>query len=102
MATYLVLETVKKHINIDHNDDDEYLAILMDVTENSVEIEIGEPLSGLEDGEGNLPLRLVQAMEILIAHFYLVREPVALGVSAVKIPFTFEWLISPFKNYTVA
>jgi uncharacterized phage protein (predicted DNA packaging) len=101
MANYLVLETVKKHINIDFDDDDDYINILLDVVENAVEIEIGEDLSGLEDNDGNLPLRLIHAMEILIAHFYLVREPVTLGVSAVDVPFTFQWLIHPFRNFTI-
>jgi uncharacterized phage protein (predicted DNA packaging) len=101
MANYLELETVKKHINIDYDDDDDYINILMNVVENTIEIEIGESLSDLEDNEGDLPLRLIQSMEILIAHFYMIREPITLGVSAVEVPFTFKWLIHPFKNFTI-
>lgn len=57
----------------------------------------GMPLVG-----GVLPLGLKHALLFMIAHFYMLREPVTVGVSAVKIPFGFEALIAPYKNYTVA
>jgi hypothetical protein len=38
----------------------------------------------------------------MVGHFYMIREPVVIGVGVTKIPYTFETLIAPFKNWTVA
>jgi hypothetical protein len=51
---------------------------------------------------GVLPLPLKQAMLLMIGHFYMVREPIIIGVNATKIPYAFQFLIAPFKNYTLA
>ena len=102
MADYLELESVKKHLHVDFNDDDTYITGLMNMVENAVSIEIGENLINLIDVAGNLPLRLHQAMLLLIGHFYLIREPIIIGVSVTKIPYGFDWLIAPFKIYTIA
>jgi hypothetical protein len=49
-----------------------------------------------------IPRGLKQAMLLLLGHFYQVREPVIIGVNATKIPYAYEYLIAPYKNYTVA
>lgn len=49
-----------------------------------------------------LPKRLLQAAKLLLAYFYMVREPVVLGVSAVEVPFGFKYLIHFWKNWTIA
>ncbi|HLO59828.1 MAG TPA: head-tail connector protein [Bacteroidales bacterium] len=100
MATYTTLEEVKKHLNVDFTDDDTYIASLQDLVEELVAIDIGQPLSELEV-EDEIPKGLVHAMKIIIGHFYLVREPVSIGVNVVKIPFSYEYLIAPYKNYTI-
>ena len=115
MSKYIKLEDAKQHLRVDFYDDDAYIEGLISMVEMAVEIEIGDPaelkedeegdpisgLEALEDSEGNIPERLKQSMLLMLGHFYLVREPVVIGVSAVKIPYGFDWLIAPFKNWTI-
>ena len=56
----------------------------------------GMPLSA-----GTLPLMLHHAMLLMIGHFYMIREPVTIGVTVTEIPFAFKYLIAPYKNYTI-
>jgi len=56
----------------------------------------GMPLVG-----GVIPRPLYNAMLLMIGHFYMIREPVNFGVTANKIPYAFEFLIAPYKNYTI-
>ena len=48
-----------------------------------------------------LPLGLKQAMLLLVGHYYLIREPVMVGIGVTEIPFAYKYLISPWKNWTV-
>ena len=98
---YLDIFRVKDHLRVDFDDDDHYIYDLINMVEGIVSVEIGETLSDLEDGSGKLPPRLIQAMMLLIGHYYLIREPVVMGVAASKVPLGFEYLIAPYKNYTV-
>ena len=50
---------------------------------------------------GDLPLPLRQAMLLMLGHFYMLREPVTVGAAANQIPYGFDFLISPFKYYTI-
>jgi len=61
------------------------------------EVDTGLPLVG-----GLLNIELKQAMLLMIAHFYNVREPVLIGVGSAKIPYGFDFLIAKHKNYTIA
>ena len=72
-------------------------AFLSTDTDLTYKIYTGMPLES-----GVLPLPLKIAILFMIAHFYMVREPVIIGVSAVKVPFAIDYLIAPYKNYTVA
>lgn len=48
------------------------------------------------------PLALKHAMLLMVGHFYMLREPVIIGVNAMKIPYAFDFLIAPYKNWTIA
>ena len=48
-----------------------------------------------------IPLGLKHAMLLMIGHFYLIREPVIIGVGAAKIPYGFDFLIAPWKHWTI-
>jgi len=104
---YITLDEAKAHLRVDFDDDNDYITSLIDVVENIIAIEIGEDLVDLEEldehGEPNgiLPKRLIQGMLLLLAHFYLIREPIIIGTSVNKVPLGFEYLIAPFKNYTI-
>ncbi len=57
--------------------------------------------TGMPLVNGTIPSMLKHAMLLMIGHFYQIREPATLGVTVTKIPYGFEFLIAPFKNYTV-
>jgi hypothetical protein len=48
-----------------------------------------------------LPLGLKHAMLLMVGHYYMIREPVAIGVGVTDIPLSFKYLVAPYKNYTV-
>jgi len=48
-----------------------------------------------------LPKPLKQAMLLLIGQLYNQREPVNVGSSVVKMPYSLDYLISPYKNWVV-
>ncbi len=51
--------------------------------------------------DGTLPLQLKHAMLIMLAHFYMIREPVVMGINATEVPFSYKSLIAQYKNYTI-
>lgn len=98
---YIDLETIKKHLNIDTEfiEDDDYLMMLEGVAEISVEKHIDKKLTQLDDGEGNLPSPLKQAMLLFIGNMYLSRESVTFG-NAVEIPLSYNYLLDLYKDYS--
>ena len=98
---YITLDEAKSHCRVDISDDDSYITDLIDVCEQTIANEIGEDsLSDVASG-GVIPYPLKQAVLFLIGHFYNVREPVIIG-NPMKVPYTLEMLIAPYKNWTCA
>lgn len=54
-------------------------------------------LSELEVG-GILPASIIHAVLLLIGNLYNNREPVSYG-TVVKVPYTLDYLLAPYKNY---
>lgn len=98
--TYLTLERIKKHLNIDsyYTDDDDYLVSLADVVEMVVEKHIDNSLVTLQTEGGELPPPLVQAMLLLLGNYYNSRESVS-TLSHTEIPLSYNYLLDLFKNY---
>lgn len=99
---YISLEDAKKHLNVDisYTDDDQYILDLITVAEDSVSKHLDTALDELEDGNGMLPSSVVHAMLLMIGNLYANREPVSYS-TVMKIPYTYEYLISLYKHYTV-
>lgn len=97
---YIYLEDAKHHLNVDQDfqDDDIYIASLIQVAEAIVEKDIDTKLSDLEDEDGDIPSPLKQAMLLLIGNFYANRESVAYA-NMVKVPNSYEYIIDLYKNY---
>ena len=89
------------HLNVDEEVDTGLIADLISMVEDCVAIEIGEDLADLEDANGRLPPRLRHSMLLLLGHFYNNREAIVIGVSVTKLLLGYEYLLAPFKNYTI-
>lgn len=98
--TYLTVEKVKQHLNIDsyYTDDDTYLASLIDVVQNVVEKHIDNSLVTLQSEGGELPPPLLHAMLLLIGSFYNNRESVS-NLTMKEVPLGYNYLLDLFKNY---
>jgi hypothetical protein len=98
---YLQLDQIKKHLNIDeyYKDDDEYLLYLASVSELVVEKHIDCNLVELCDVRGDLPSPLLHAMLLFIGDMYNNRESVSYS-SPHEVPFSYEYLLSLYKNYS--
>ena len=101
---YLTLTLAKQHLLVDASvtEDDSYITQLCDVAEAAVEVDLDQPLVTLEDADGDLPAPIIQAMLLTVGNLYANREPVAMGVAANAIPYTFEYLKGLYKNHPVA
>ena len=101
---YLTLELAKQHLLVDAEvtEDDSYITQLCDVAEAAVEVDVDRPLASLVDNSGNLPKPIVQAMLLMVGNLYANREPVAVGVSVNKVPYTFDYLKDLYKDYPLS
>ena len=96
---YLSVNDVKRHLIIDHNDDDLYLADLITVAEDAVRRDLNlYSLKDIEDCNGMLPASVLQAMLLLIGTLYANRESVSYGQAHI-VPHSYEYLISLARNY---
>lgn len=95
---YVSLTELKKHVNVDFNEDDSYLTGLIEVCEKAVENEINQPLTDLAD-EGDIPAPVRHAILLLAGNLYENREPVSYG-KAVVVPYTISFLLTPYVKLT--
>ena len=97
---YVTLDEAKKHLLVDNSfkDDDEYILALIDVAEDAVSVNLCEKLDSITVG-GELPPAVKAAILLLVGNLYANREPVAY-TSVNKVPYTFEYLLSLYKNYS--
>lgn len=92
----LALEELKHHLNIDHDEDDTYLACLAKVAMQRTFAMTNRPVEELlEIGGGTYPDALRLAAMQLTAHWYRVRESVS-SVNQVAVPFGLALLVKPF------
>jgi uncharacterized phage protein (predicted DNA packaging) len=97
--SYVSLEQAKDHLRVDFDDDDNYIEDLINVAEASVANEIGSTLASNEVDDV-LPKPLYQGILLLVGHLYNSREPVIIGTGVVKVPFSLEYLLAPYKTWT--
>ena len=96
---YLSVNDVKRHLIIDHNDDDLYLADLISVAEDAVKRDLNlYSLKDIEDCTGMLPASVIQAMLLLIGSMYSNRESVTFGTPH-EVPLAYSYLLSLYRNY---
>ena len=96
---YLSVNDVKRHLYIDHCDDDRYLCDLITVAEDAVRRDLNlYSLKDIEDETGMLPASVLHAMLILIGTLYANRESVTYGTPH-TVPHSYEYLIALARNY---
>lgn len=97
---YCTLTELKRHLNIeaDFIGDDEYLQDLIEVTAAAIG---NYCLGGLSAFTGTTyPIEVKHAQLLLAAHYYLNRQPVAFAQGQ-EIPYTFQFLLNPYKTAVV-
>ena len=67
---YILIEDIKKHLNIDYEEDDTYIAELIEAAEDAVQKFIQQPLEGLVDEDGKIPVSLRHAIRLMVGGFY--------------------------------
>ena len=96
---YLTIDDVKKHLYIDHDDDNRYIADLITVAEDAVKTDLNlDSLSEIEDETGMLPASVIQAMLLLIGTLYANRESVTYGTPH-TVPHSYEYLLDLNRQY---
>ena len=96
---YLTVQDCKRHLIIDHNDDDLYLADLITVAEDAVRRDLNlYSLKEIENSVGMLPACVTQAMLLLIGTLYANRESISYG-SPHPVPHSYGYLLDLCRNY---
>ena len=94
---YLTVEDLKKHLNIDHSEDDEYIEELIEVAEDAVATFLNRPLADfLENGKIKAAIR--HAVRLLVGTWYANRESVAFASPSVM-PDGVSALLLPLKRF---
>lgn len=96
---YVDLETVKKHLNLENQfeEDDLYLIALIDVAQAAVEKYLDMPLADICKNNV-LPSPIKHAILLLVGTFYAQRESIS-SASMQPVPNAFELLCDLYRNY---
>lgn len=98
---YTNLTDAKKHLNIEpeFTDDDSYITSLLNVAELAVSNYCNDStFSAWTDITA--PVTVKQAVYFLVGNFYVNRQPVAFA-QGYEIPYTFQFLLNPYKEYVI-
>lgn len=96
MPQYLTLPEAKKHLNVDHDEDDDFIVEILDVAEDFLSNLLHRPLYAVEESDGALPPALRHALRMIVARLYADREGYRSG-RMTELPFTIPALISPYR-----
>lgn len=89
------IEELKKHLNIEFDDDNDYLSLLEMAAVRTLKNYCQSDFSTLEDDDLNV---IVHCVKILVANLYANRESIAYS-SIVEVPYSFEYLLQPYVRY---
>ena len=80
---YLTVEDLKKHLNVDHSEDDVYIGELAEVAEDAVAEYLNRPIADFVDENGKLKASVRHAIRLLVGTWYASRESVAFATPSV-------------------
>lgn len=100
----LTVDDLKKHLNIDHDEDDAYIEDLISVAKDAVETYINRPLAEMVGDDNKLKPAIRHACRLLVGTWYANRESVVFstpselpdGVVALLLPL--RRFVSPSEN----
>ena len=95
---YITVEDAKRHLYIDFEADDKIIADYIDAAQSIIEKYLNVKLSDLMVDE-QLPYAIIQAIKRMVGNLYNNREGVSFNAVPYKVPFSFEYLLQPYKNY---
>ena len=101
MGTFLTLDEVKDHLNIerDYTDEDTYLSALIDTAEMSVMCYLNRSYEDLAiEYGGDVPSPVVHAAKLEVGTLYGNRESVSYA-SPKEVPLTYKHLLATFRKY---
>ena len=96
MPTYISLDDAKKHLNVEHNEDDAFISELIDVAEDHLSGLLHRQLVSVEESSGELPAALRHALRIIVARIYADREGYRSG-RITELPFALGSLIGRYQ-----
>lgn len=97
------IQELKRHLNIelDFSDEDILLQNYIDIAEQVVLSELNLYTGSTASYTGSTaPLQLQHAILLYAAHLYVTRQIISYG-NPISIPKTFDFLINPFKKFTI-
>lgn len=95
---YLTVEDLKKHLNVDHSEDDDYIGELIEVAEDAVSTYLNRPLGEMVGSDGKLKAAVRHAVRLLVGTWYASRESVAFASPAV-LPDGVYALLLPLRRF---
>lgn len=95
---YITVEDLKKHLNVDHYEDDVYIEELAEVAEDAVAEYLNRPLTDFVDSAGVLKASVRHAIRLLVGTWYASRESVAFASPSVM-PDGVYALLLPLRRF---
>ena len=95
---YITVEDVNRHLYIDFEADDYIIADYIDAAQSIIEKYLNVKLCDLVIDE-RLPYPILQAIKIMVGNLYNNREGVSFNAVPYRVPFSFEYLLQPYKSY---
>ncbi len=92
------IRDIKKHLNIDFDDDDAYLLTLLKAAEQAISSYVNRPMTDFQDAEGDMEPAVLHAVRLLAGTWYANRESVSYG-SPSDIPYTLGFILTPLKRF---
>lgn len=93
----LTVEELKKHLIVDHNEDDEYISDLIDTALDAVGTYLNRPITDYVQ-DGRLKPSVKHACRLLIGTWYANREDVVYSTPS-ELPDGIVALLLPLRNF---
>lgn len=99
--SYISLDELKEQLNIEagYNEEDAYLGLLITAAEKATENYLNGETPVLDATKPEPDIKM--AMLLMCCHWYENRSTVSFA-QGYKVPFAFEFLLNPYKTFTVA